>query len=416
MATQNFFQSPDSLDLAVAHAEKEKKLEEAIRDKMKAQKEQLEAKLPSTEGKGLKGSVKLNEGSGYYAEILSYQTLKNAADKITEDICDSATNCDAIVVTDRFDLAQSAALWQIIDVKLTALSEEIKKLVGKYSLNSQGEYKPPEATVKSLGLALWSIPAFLGAATEIAAFFKEDREISSRTVSLDNRALIANVASALKDKFPNKAILIPSLSFDVHGSLFSKLQNLLSDRRTAIARKEKVREHYQNNLDKLFGFEREKVRKETELARLDSAPTKSQARIDKLRKEIDDLAEQIENLYPIKEVWENITEQFDPLIKAVETLVEMITKRPPDGKSPLETVAEYDLIKSKEKAKILSVDIVSQGAEIEIAKNIWKTDKVSYIGGSVVAYFLTALDGGYEKSGAISFHLATSFYLGNTPP
>lgn len=75
--------SAEETDPVVEALEKEKKIAELEKAIAEAEKATLSAKLPDTEGSGIEGSVTFGEGSGYFAEMLAYRSLTEAAEEVT---------------------------------------------------------------------------------------------------------------------------------------------------------------------------------------------------------------------------------------------------------------------------------------------------------------------------------------------
>lgn len=397
------------LEEELARLDLEKKIAERKKEIAEAEQATREAKLPETDTEGLEGTVTLQDGAGYYSEILAYRTLSKTSDNLADKVRKSLEN-ETVVLTDEFDLSQNAALWEIIHGKLKDFEQRFDALLKQYPLRDDGtiDMTKPE----TLLAAATVIPAFLGAAADIAAFFKVNREIKARTVSLSNRALLSEVAHAiLPQEGQNGAtILIPSLRIGGKGKLTAKLEDLRGKRREAAARREKIRDQLDLDPVRLEKLTKKLASKEAEKAKLEGTGD-DPAKVAALEQEIQQLTEERLPLSRRAARWKEITEQFDPLIQAFDALDSTLTTRPSgEGQAPLEAVATIDVIKGQTPAPwLLYLEVVSQGAEIEITKSMWSSGRISYIGGSVVAYFLLDGDGKLISSGALPRHLASSF-------
>ncbi|MEM1177084.1 MAG: hypothetical protein AAGM22_01970 [Acidobacteriota bacterium] len=380
---------PALKDLAdeVARLELEKKRAEALKAIAVADRDTAAAGLSTTEATGKEGSAKLDDGAGYYAELVAYATLGESAGKIVEAL-GTETADKAVILTEKADLSAEAALYDVILLKVSRFQDEFDQLTSDFSLDGQRSGLQQE----SLAITALTVSSLLGAAADIAAFFKVDREIKSRSVSLSKRALIAEVAQ----RMTAKKVLLPELTLAGARSLIPTLE-------AAQAMKSQQIEPRLRAIKRRAG----QTKKDRDVAK---------ANLDNLKKAKAEANQVVQARGALKLAEEALAAvQADQLrleaaVTGFTNMVDALSSAPAGGgKSPLETVATVDLMRSDKNALLLYLDIPSQGAEIEIVDSVWSSARISYIGGSVVVFFLLDQDGSILASGSIPRHGASSF-------
>jgi hypothetical protein len=398
-ATQTPDPELDALKRQVERAKLEKELAEA-------QRAAFDAQLPKTQTKGPEGNVTLQAGAGYFSEILAYRTLSDTSTKIFDLVKNKLT--DPVILTDQLDVSTNDALWRLIDLKLTDFDGRFDNALNRYPLKADGSVDVVNA--EAVPAALLAAPAILGAAADIAAFFRVNREITARTVTLSVRALLAEMAKKLLAE--NKQVLMPSLLIGGQGKLFTRLADLQTKRRTLADRREKIRDTIKPDPVLLEQLGKDLAAKREELAKVKEKDPKD-PRIPGLENDVQDLDQRRADQARKVAAWKRATDEIDPLIQEFNALETTLTSRPTgQAQSPLEAVATVDVIRSQgAQAKVLYVSVVSQGAEVEITKTAWTSGRISYIGGSVVSFFLVSggENGKLEASGMIPAHLSDSF-------
>lgn len=397
----------DALDLELERKEKQKKIAEADKAIAEAKKAiaeaeqaELAAKLPDSDAEGLKGTVTLKDGAGYYAEILAYRALGQAAADAAADIAERAAG-KKLMVTTAFDVSQQSALRNIIRVRVEDLSLRLDELITEYS-DANGNFKLP-APAEIIGVLSTAIPAFVGAAADIASFFKIDREISPRAVKLSKRAMVADITRAIaaNEKHKVNAILLPELNFRQPSPLATAIEGLLEKRRKAIGLRAGLKKHYKPELDLL-------KQKKAGLAKAKAVLAKDKTN-QQLKAGVQSLEGEVASFEQARKEWQGLDTRFAALIDGAAAMVDAVTGRPKGAQSPLEVVAAVDLLHQHTDAMVLFIDIASQGAEIEVTKSVWGSGRISYIGGMVLTYILLDKNGGYVTSGTVKAHLAESF-------
>jgi hypothetical protein len=102
-----------------------------------------------------------------------------------------------------------------------------------------------------------------------------------------------------------------------------------------------------------------------------------------------------------------VAAEIDAALAAFDALVKAVTEGAEGKPSPLEAVALVDAVKSDPAARLLLLDVASQGGEIHVSRSVWST-RLTYVGGAVATFFLTDQDGTLEKTGTVARAAAES--------
>ncbi len=387
------------LEKEVEIAKQKKELAEAQKAEAEALKAAAEAKLPSTETKGLSGTVTINQGAGYYAEILAYEAMNDCAEEIAKKVKDKlGSQNDTLIIIGQTDLTEQAALYSLLKLKIDDANKVLDKTLETYTKQPKPQMQPRPERIGVLAAA----PTILGAASDIAAFFKTDRTITSRTITLNEQALLSAVANKIYTTNEKLKIILPKLNFAGNGVLFTNIQKLM-DKRSQLM---KIKE------DSIAKFDSDIMAKANELTRLKTKKNAQNKIIDTAiadNKPTDDLIEKLEEIdsridilsVPERDRIALIT-SIDKVIVIVDDLIKTITEKSPDKLSPLERVTVIEQINGIPDAKLLYLLTVSQGGEVETSKSPFTQGRISYIGGAVISYILTEKDGTYLYSGNVS--------------
>lgn len=374
------------LEDEVARLTLEQQRAEALKAIAEANQAAFTASLPSTETTGKAGDVSIGDGAGYYGELLAYYTLSLGAEDISDRVAKNVED-KTVIVTDQQDLSEQAALWEVIQLKTQHFQDEFDRLNERF--DKDGE--PTGLDTESLTATAVTLTALLGSAADIAAFFKVDREIKNRTVTLSERALVAEVARLLEAG----EVLLPDLALQGDRELINQLNAAQDQKRNEI---ETRLEAIQNKLVTATK-KRDGLKTRWEKLKADKAP---KADIEAAKKSLD--AEQA----TVTELTNRKT-RFESVITAFNAFFNALTTAPAEGaKSPLETVAVVDLVRAHSEALLLYVDVPSQGAEIHVAEGVFKS-QISYVGGSVAVYFLVDQKGKVLAAGSLPYNESASF-------
>jgi hypothetical protein len=397
-----------ALQAEVERAKLEKELAEAQQLAAEAARKELEAGLPKSATKGAEGSLTVGGGGGYYAELLAYKALENSSVSLGETL-KADLDDQTVVLTDLVDLDKDDVLWQIIDAKLTDFEGRFDALDKQFPSRTDDKEKVDVTKLELAATALVALPAMLGAAADIAAFFRVNREIAGRTVTIGNRSLLASVAGAIKRKSPRARVIVPNLRMNATNSLVNRLSETQKKRREAVRKREAIRLELAFDPSQKENLTAGLTAKRVELERLTKANA-SAPQLQKVEGEIEKLSRELTGIANKEAMWARISEQFSAVITAFDSLEATLTSRAAgQALSPLEAISTIDAIRSLSSKKVLVVGLASQGAEMEITKSAWTSGRISYIGGNVLSYFLISDTGEVEAAGTRSSHVADSF-------
>ena len=336
----------------------------------------------------------VNQGAGYYSEILAYKAMNICADEIASTILKKFdSQAGPLVIMGQTDLAEVAALWNLLNSKIDNAFDMLE-----LTLTTYPEDYNISSTEKFAG-ALTAIPAILGSVADIAAFFKTDLTLTSRAVTINEYALISEVAKKIHEKNDKLRIILPRQTVTVEGQVFNKVNILMKKREELMQRKDKLNSKFdkeiKENADELIRWE---TRKNVQDKIIDKAITDGK-NYDNLLKELENMELKINNLSAREQNRTIITTRFDKEIASVDELIKSISEKTAEKPSPLERIAVIDQIKKNPGTKLLFLLTVSQGGEVETSQSTFSQGRVSYIGGAIINYILTESDGTYLCSG-----------------
>lgn len=298
-----------------------------------------------------------------------------------------------VIISTSFDVGDQIALWNLLNTRADVMMQQLTTLETEFKPNGV----PLLVRSESIIAALAAAPAILGAVTDIAKFFKVDRDIKSRTVKLSTNSLIAATAASVKNQAKSSDIYILSLDFKTSGALSTKLQKLLVKNIEIIALKSAVRKSVEDELQPLVT-----IRSNIQLKQKEIASEKDAAKKKQLEKELKQLKD-TELPYVRFEKALTVTEKrFDDTAAAIIAFVDSLTEKPGDKLSLLETVTVIDYLKANGDAKLLLIEISSAGGEYETSKgSLFTSSKISYLGAVVLSYILIDNNQGYVTSGVV---------------
>jgi hypothetical protein len=131
--------------------------------------------------------------AGYYAEILAYEAMEDGAKEIAEKLKKNLST-GPLIILGNVDLAEELMLWNLLDIKLTAVNTALQTTLGKYSVSRE----MPDIKLVESRAFLAAAPTILGAAADIAAFFRTDRTITAKAITINEQALIFAVANEIR--------------------------------------------------------------------------------------------------------------------------------------------------------------------------------------------------------------------------
>jgi hypothetical protein len=388
-------EEPDPVVEALERQKKIAELEKAIAE---AEKATLTAKLPATEGSGVTGTATFGEGSGYFAEMLAYQSLLNAVGEVTKLLGPPSQEGEKVVVVTGDELAKSAVLWEIASARVDDASQRLQALLAKYPSTYAF------ATDEAVATALTTATALLGSAADIASFFRSDLTVTARTVNVTSGALIAAATAKLRDLKWKPVLPASSLT---KPSLLVKIEELLQTRRELTNRRRELEEGVKPKLVELAKLNLELEVAKAALVAAKKAKPSEAAKIQAAEEAVRELQGKILPLGIRKARWDRVATEIDATLTATDALVKALVEGAEGKPSAVEAVAAVDVVKSDPALKILRLEISSQGGEIHVSKSVWRT-RLTYVGGVVVSYVLMDQEGGVEKSGVVEHPIAKS--------
>jgi hypothetical protein len=343
-----------------AAAEAEKAYVDADKSKVEAEKAKYKAikeKWNISETKGLKGKINVGDGAGYKAELLAYDVIDSIAKKISEIVSAKVTT-DKLIILGQDDLSEQVAFWSMIGLKLDIAISYIENSIEMFRPKDPSipavKLKPSGKTLE-LEEVFIAAPAILGAAADIAAFFKTNYSITSREITINEKALKAAVRHFLnRDEL---TVFFPEYSLSPQGKLHNKVTILTSK----IEELTKIR------------FEILSIPKKDFTQLLDSTTS----------------------------VKEEILKEIDEQLVAVEALISTLTTKSENTLSPFESVATVDFASEHPEAEFLHLAIVSHEGEVVISESTFQQSRIVYLGGAVVCYFLCDINGKCMDSGTL---------------
>lgn len=377
------------------------------------------AAFPATETTGIDGDVTVNEGTGYFATILAYESLDAATEIIAADVSsklpiehdksDGTTETiteKAVILVDTLDLSEQAALHSFISAefdrtiaRLTSVKDS--QIIKDHTVNDDNNLFT--SGQEALGI-LSAIPSILGAGRDIAKFFQTKVTFEKTSVTLADSALTAGLISSLIDD--NVSVVLPKFttepltSFTARYSELELLRNDIADMKRIAEHRAEDRKRVLEN-DKAEADEALKILLDelVELRKLDSPTSEERRRVIALtaddgeirsaRLNVTGIANDISSLERRKAI---VIGDLNAAIKEADDLTTALTTANSEGVTPYQAVGVIDAIKSNPNHALLFADIVSQGGEIQTKKTAF-SGSINYIGGGVVSYILADQSG-----------------------
>lgn len=381
-----------------ALAEADAKIAKAKKDIAEADKATFAAQLPAPSTKPLEGKTDLDDKTGYFADLLAYRSLKTAAQGIVESLATKLSPEEPVFLVTKTDWQQGAVQLAEVNSRLATFNEYFEKLDPGAVSDAGVTVAAREAT--SLA-ALAAAPAVLGAIADVAALFREDRTIKGRAVTLNQTALLADVAAELRQR--KVTTFLPSLNLNPSSGI---VRAFIETRK-----KDTVARQKRSEIERAMTLLATRINTlETELKaaqqKLASIPNEQADQRPAQEHEIQKLKDQLEALKHQKSNNEAIKAPFDAVISAFGEFALKLSSVPAGGTvSPLDTLAEISLLAGHK--QLLYVSIVSQGGEVEARRSIWRSGRIYHRGGVVCAYMLFQPTGAIVSSGTVERDLQT---------
>ncbi len=364
-----------------------------------------EAKAGAGETDQLEGTVTLNEGAGYFSEILAYRSLDGAACNIARKVTSATKDTGkAIVLTDQIEIAELSARWNLVLQQLNVIEQTFQRTGLAFTEDELDSRSRESSAAGSL------ISASLSSIADIAGYFREDTELTKFNLALNNKALLAEVSAAILDLKKDAVVVIPSMSYGTNGVIVSRLDQLLIKRNELEKRRKKIKDTNKDVLQKYRVLVADRSKKKAEKAALEAKKPVDAAAVAAKQAEIKKADEAVKKHEDDKAFMyaQSAEKKIPAVIKLYDDLVKALTTAPKSGeKAPLERLAQLDLLRAYPDAFFLYVSIVGQGGEVQVTNSIWTGGRISYIGGSTSVFFLTDKDGRVAAAGSPSeYHKA----------
>jgi hypothetical protein len=214
-------------------AELERDIAKAKEDAAKSNAAAAKAGLPTPETKALEGTISVDEKAALPSQILTYKTMWEIAKQAASDITTIKSNTDTLVVFSEKELGGVAAYKSALD--------QIGAFQTRYN-----ELNPPlvgAAAVPAFALLAPELVATLTkSVADVVALFRTNVEIKGTTVTVDDVAVVAELARGLREKKPTAKVIYPPLYYPLQffkdgvkkSKLIEKLGALYNDRIRAV--------------------------------------------------------------------------------------------------------------------------------------------------------------------------------------
>jgi len=437
---------------ALLEAEKEK-IAKSKEAQALAKKNTLLNSLPSTDTLGLDGEIKNEDGSGFYSNILVYDSIDDIAKELAAIYSSQFEGKNKVFIITEADLKKEKDLWVFLCLKLKFINDELKKSVATYGENfiealdgldqqqnniamnrnkafgfysstvqveenltladsydfiiqSMDSYKVLQNTdggvesVKSLS-PLISLPLVLGALSDITSFFKTDYILKNVDTSVDLLALQSIVARELKSEYESVDVLLPEGSFKSDGKLANLLTNIVTNRgqlskvneimKAVLAKDNLELEDKISLLNIEIAIETEIIKK---LISAISKDSDIKTMIEDHLSTKKSLLSALSDTQALKKDNNLVVNHIQKLIDAADDVISFVSTENSNGLSPLDQVSVIDQIKQAgNESIILYLNAVLSGGEAETSKSVFSQGKISYIGGTIINYIFYSSNG-----------------------
>lgn len=413
LATAQNAQTPAVVEAArqKALAEARKAAADADKAAADANKAEIAALLPTVAGKVLEGNITADDKSGYFAQLLAYDALKSLSEIIVGEIVATKTLVaeDRVYLTATPDQLQATGLRLLVTTRLDNFTLAFGQFKKAYELDPGGS---PRFLSGQESLAeLAGLPALVGVAADVAAFFRQDRSIAGKAVTVDAHLMNQAVAGTWqrlrsklvaegKDPMPAVTFIMPGAIVRVDPVLKAKLitdklGGMESDYTDLGARRDGV----EQVIARLKLVQAEKT---TALAALKAAaatpPTPAQGEAIRqteaeLRTLTSDLGQMVKHNTSLTAVLTSYRAFADSLLAV------------PSGEtqSPLAKIFLNDiLVNEADRVFLLHVSVASIGGEMETRKWLWGPGTIRHRAGAVCLYTLYRATGEIAASGLVA--------------
>ncbi len=381
---------------------------DARKAEIDAERAAVLATLPTTETKGLQGTVTA-EGDDYYPTHLAHKALDTASTNIASDISQiGRIQTYDLFLVGSLDVQAAASKWRFIDAQLSVIEAGADSVIESMQADGSFLYTSDESPFAALGLGLTALPQILGGIADIAAFFKVN--INSRAIatkagkgSLD--ALIVKKLLDSGEKAP-KAIFVPGLSMSRENALTKRISKLASKLAQLRSKKDEIiiaAAAAAKDSDLNIKAHDAKIAKLTaDIAKETDEEKKKSLEEELVTEKFKKGNEEIQVKFA-KSVSDQKGARLTQLIDEGEKLITALTTPGDDKLSPLQKADPIAALISSKNPALLTTILVSQGGARQEKTSAFSSGKLSYLGGVVVTFQVTDRDGKILKIGSYSF-------------
>lgn len=324
-------------DPAIAEAERQLKQAELDAKMAAERKKELESSLPTTQATALEGRTTIDDKVLIETETLAHGGLRTIAGNIAQDIRPKV-NGKPLFIYNSADIGALAAY--------RAFAGQMKILGDAFDEVAKPQMPDPLFGVASIPIATAAVKSVI----DLVALFRTDTDIKGMTVTLDELALVSEVAGALAKN--NQKVFVSQLyPLDIAQNLAgAEVQKRLGEAR--------AKERDANDrVRQLSGDEKEKAQKR------------------------------------LTELQTVLAGYDDALSKAAD----------PNGTSVLGTLIRGEALdRLIGQGHVLYLKVLKAGGSNRVKRNLFTGSRLSHSGGAIANYILFAPDGSVAASRTLS--------------
>jgi len=417
------------LQLQAEETELLKQIEEAELAILTAQKNKEALGEAESEGSGTAGTITIGEEVGFYGEILAYESLKQAAQIIVNSVKVEIDETGEekkkeLLLTTNYQLEEQGILWNVINNRAAIITSRLDANIDEFNEEGITEIERQvtellqEANAASLDqedelinivqeISATGLVGGIAVATEVltslsdlASFFKVNRAISNREVTLSTNALLAEVAKQyMAEDKEKKGVRFLDYNFGITGTITETISDIVEKNIALMSKKDEIQDKYERLLEELVKLRNQVATDKIRMTRLgNNDPARGALQNTISLNEI-----KIVILSLGENTWKATDQKLSAMINAVTDFYEDISKNENGKPSLLQSVAKYDYLQTNKSNRLL-VEISAKGAELEKTEGaLFGSGKLTYMGGVVVTYLLLDSEGNYKTSGVVSF-------------
>lgn len=364
-----------------AAAENKKKIAQDELAEAKAKQDKALLGIADLDLAGKEGTVETDDKSGYYATVLAYESVDEAAKAIVTIVegKNTKSNSSVMLLTSAPDY-QAVALYGLTEKRINKFKDDIEanKAIVDGKLNSNKAFT-------SAALAAIPIAAeLIGAAAEIASMFKKDVTIKGLDVDVGTLALRTAVAKHLLSKGNKYEVLYPELN---------AISNQLTPEETTIIKKLyeliAIADELRTNLALLY----KNGGSNSYQTAVDSynAAVQAEKKIDaQIKKEPNNqelldakaAAQKVQVAYkPRKIEWEKFSGEINKLLKEFDDYSTTLIETPKGREmAPISVAGLVEATYGDSSINHLYLNVLSSGGEMRVTESKWFSGHISHIG------------------------------------